>query len=126
MNRFFRSALFPLIVIVLLVYLAGETILGDEPPKREISYAEAQAILREHPERIAEVTLRPRDQEARIELVDGSTAKTSGDQDESSWFSWLPFIAFALLVGLAIFLQNRTRSRAKEDLTAQVRNRSTA
>ena len=28
MNRFFRSALFPLIVIVLLVYLASQTLIG--------------------------------------------------------------------------------------------------
>ena len=27
MNRFFRSALFPLIVIVLLVYLASQTLI---------------------------------------------------------------------------------------------------
>ena len=32
MNRFFRSALFPLIVIVLLVYLASQTLMrgGDK------------------------------------------------------------------------------------------------
>ena len=29
MNRFFRSALFPLIVIVLLVYLASQTLIPD-------------------------------------------------------------------------------------------------
>ena len=38
-----------------------------------------------------------------------------------------PLIVIVLLVfGFAIFLQNRTRFRAKEDLTARVRNRSTA
>ena len=33
MSRFFRSALFPLIVIVLLVYLASQTLLprSEEP-----------------------------------------------------------------------------------------------
>ena len=30
MNRFFRSALFPLIVIVLLVYLASQTLIPKQ------------------------------------------------------------------------------------------------
>ena len=35
-NRFFRSALFPLIVIVLLVYLASQTLMRgvDKAPRR--------------------------------------------------------------------------------------------
>lgn len=28
MNRFFRGALFPLIVVILVVYLASQTLLG--------------------------------------------------------------------------------------------------
>src|SRR5215210_7356149 len=39
MNRFFRSALFPLIVIVLLVYLASQTLM-HEKPKPKVSYSE--------------------------------------------------------------------------------------
>ena len=39
MNRFFRSALFPLVVIVLLVYLASQTLI----PRRD-SAAEAHVL----------------------------------------------------------------------------------
>src|SRR5215210_595200 len=39
MNRFFRSALFPLIVIVLLVYLASQTLM-HEKPKPKVTYSE--------------------------------------------------------------------------------------
>ena len=34
MNRFFRSALFPLIVIVLLVYLASQTLMKGEKQEK--------------------------------------------------------------------------------------------
>ena len=38
MNRFFRSALFPLIVIVLLVYLASQTLMSEKP-KDKLTYS---------------------------------------------------------------------------------------
>src|SRR4029453_5700147 len=41
MNRFFRSALFPLIVIVLLVYLASQALMGEKP-KQKLTYSELQ------------------------------------------------------------------------------------
>ncbi|HEU5263832.1 MAG TPA: ATP-dependent metallopeptidase FtsH/Yme1/Tma family protein, partial [Gaiellaceae bacterium] len=41
MNRFFRSALFPLIVIVLLVYLASQTLLPGRSEQRKVTYSEA-------------------------------------------------------------------------------------
>jgi ATP-dependent Zn protease len=123
-NRLLRSALFPLIVIVLLVYLAGETLLGDDPPTRQMSYAQAQQLLRDNPERVDEVTLRPNEREAVVKLADGTKAKTSGS---STWWPILTaLLPFVLLFGFWIHLQNRSRRRAEEDLTAQVRNRSTA
>ena len=41
MNRFFRSALFPLIVIVLLVYLASQTLMKGEKQEK-VTYSELQ------------------------------------------------------------------------------------
>ena len=35
MNRFFRSALFPLIIIVVLAYLAMQTLTGNDEAGRE-------------------------------------------------------------------------------------------
>ena len=40
MNRFFRSALFPLIVIVLLVYLASQTLMGGSKNERKVTYSQ--------------------------------------------------------------------------------------
>src|SRR3712207_6866575 len=39
MNRFFRSALFPLIVIVPLVYLASQTLMGSEKQEK-VTYSQ--------------------------------------------------------------------------------------
>jgi hypothetical protein len=125
-TAFFRSALFPLIVIVLLVYLASQTLMADDPPTQQLAYAEAQRLLREHPERIDEITLRPNERTARIRLTDGTQAKTPPGKNGSS-DSWLfGLAAFVIVAAIAIVLQNRSRSRDEEDLTAQVRNRSTA
>ena len=41
MNRFFRSALFPLIVIVLLVYLASQTLMKGEKQEK-VTYSQLQ------------------------------------------------------------------------------------
>ena len=40
MNRFFRSALFPLIVIVLLVYLASQTLIPRNDAQEKLLYSE--------------------------------------------------------------------------------------
>ncbi len=40
MNRFFRSALFPLFVIVLLVYLASQTLIPHGKSEKKVSYSE--------------------------------------------------------------------------------------
>ena len=39
MNRFFRSALFPLVVIVLLVYLASQTLIPHGKAARKVTYS---------------------------------------------------------------------------------------
>ena len=38
MNRFFRSALFPLVVIVLLVYLASQTLIPHKSATEKVTY----------------------------------------------------------------------------------------
>src|SRR5436309_707479 len=40
MNRFFRSALFPLFVIVLLVYLASQTLIPHSKSAKKVTYSE--------------------------------------------------------------------------------------
>ena len=40
MSRFFRSALFPLVVIVLLVYLASQTLMPRRDSSQDLSYSQ--------------------------------------------------------------------------------------
>ena len=47
MNRFFRSALFPLIVIVLLVYLASRTLIPSGEDQTKLSYSELKDQITE-------------------------------------------------------------------------------
>src|SRR4029450_948622 len=66
MNRFFRSALFPLIVIVLLVYLASQTLRGQE--KREkVTYSQLQEQVRTGSPDIQEIVINPRSQEMTVQ-----------------------------------------------------------
>ena len=45
MNRFFRSALFPLIIIVLLVYLASQTLLPGRSQTTKLTLSQLIAFL---------------------------------------------------------------------------------
>ena len=64
MNRFFRSALFPLIIIVVLAYLAMNTLTRQRregarrPPTRELI-----ARIQDNPESIEQVVFDPRKQQ---------------------------------------------------------------
>ena len=51
MNRFFRSALFPLIVIVLLVYLASQTLMGGDKNEKKATYSRFRAWCATAPRR---------------------------------------------------------------------------
>jgi cell division protease FtsH len=66
MNRFFRSALFPLIVIVLLVYLASQTLMGSEP-KEKVTYSQLQQRVQSDPEQFKEIVANPSKQELTVE-----------------------------------------------------------
>ncbi|HXV96739.1 MAG TPA: ATP-dependent zinc metalloprotease FtsH [Gaiellaceae bacterium] len=133
MSRFFRSALFPLIVIVLLVYLASQTLLpkSDEPEK--ITYSQLIEQVRTNPETIDEVVFSPKGQsiEATLSDEDKTTWKVNYPSDQSQiefqnlleekgvafdskgtgqnpWWSFLTYLLpFALFLGFWIFLMNQ-------------------
>ena len=50
MNRFFRSAFFPLIVIVLLVWLASETLFPKGAKSQKTTLSELQTDIRTNPQ----------------------------------------------------------------------------
>jgi cell division protease FtsH len=58
-NRFFRSALFPLIVIVLLVYLASQTLIPKGKGTKKETYSQLIALVKTKPGSIGEVVFSP-------------------------------------------------------------------
>ncbi|MET0938093.1 MAG: ATP-dependent metallopeptidase FtsH/Yme1/Tma family protein, partial [Gaiellaceae bacterium] len=67
MNRFFRSALFPLIVIVLLVYLASQTLIPDQKAAKKVTYSDLIQRVQKDPESIELVVFNPRKQQITAE-----------------------------------------------------------
>jgi cell division protease FtsH len=138
MNRFFRSALFPLIVIVLLVYLASQTLMR-ETPKDKVIYSELQQRVKDEPEQFKEIVANPSKQELSVELKpaagkeDGEKFKVAYPSPESlrdfertlraesvpfdskavggsPWWSLLTsLLPFVLLFGFWIFLMNQVQ-----------------
>ncbi len=129
MNRFFRSALFPLIIIVLLVYLASQTLLPGRSEARKMTYSEAITEVKNG--NVNEVLFTPTRQQINLTLVDGRKVKVnyptpqSATQFEdllqrqnvtfdskgtgsSAWWSLLiSFLPFVILIGFWIFLMNQ-------------------
>jgi cell division protease FtsH len=79
MNRFFRSALFPLIVIVLLVYLASQTLMNDKP-KEKVTYSQLQQRVDTDSESIKSIVANPNKQELTVEL------KPTGSEEKGEKF----------------------------------------
>jgi cell division protease FtsH len=136
LSRFFRSALFPLIVIVLLVYLASQTLLprSDEPEK--ITYSQLIDQIRSNPETFDEVVFSPKGQSIEATQKAGDSGDTTkykvnypSDQSQiefqnlleekgvafdskgtgqNPWWSFLTYLLpFALFLGFWIFLMNQ-------------------
>ncbi len=59
MNRFFRSAFFPLIVIVLLVWLASQTLIPKSHHTEKMTYSELQTLVKTDPSQVEEVEFNP-------------------------------------------------------------------
>ena len=132
LNRFFRSALFPLIVIVLLVYLASQTLMGGDKNEKKLTYSELQGLVRDTPADVKKVTFNPNKRQITADLNgEAATAKANYPSDESQLaferilkekgvtydskgkggFSLtsllISFLPFLLLIGFWIFLMNQ-------------------
>ncbi len=130
-NRFFRSALFPLIVIVLLVYLASQTLIPRKDAQDKVTYSEF--IDQAKSGNVQEATFSPTRNEIKGTLVGGDKFKVNYPSDQSafaveqvlkdenipydskgrgsSWWSNLliSLLPFALLIGFWIFLMNQVQ-----------------
>ena len=131
MNRFFRSALFPLIVIVLLVYLASQTLIPRKDAQKKMQYSEL--IEQVEAGNVDEVVFTPNRQQINATLVGGDKIKVNYPSNESalelekklqaenvtydskgkggSWWSSLliSVLPFVLLIGFWIFLMNQVQ-----------------
>jgi cell division protease FtsH len=138
MNRFFRSALFPLIVIVLLVYLASQTLMREEQ-KEKVTYSELRQRVETNPGSIEEIVANPTKQELTVQFKPkggeekGEKTKVAYPSPESlvgfervlreqhvafdskavggsPWWSLLTsLLPFVLLFGFWIFLMNQVQ-----------------
>jgi cell division protease FtsH len=133
LNRFFRSALFPLIVIVLLVYLASQTLIGGNKNEKKVTYSQVQQTVRDDPRSIEKVVFGPNKREIKIDRVDGTKWKVNYPSDHSqlaferllkekgvtydskgtgssAWWTILTsLLPFVLLFGFWIFLMNQVQ-----------------
>src|SRR5476649_1740186 len=129
MNRFFRSAFFPLIVIVLLVWLASQTLMPKSTKSAKLTTSQVLAYVRTHQVTFADFD--PGKRAIAVKLDTGKTATVHYASDQAQLqfqellqkynvkfdskgaggFSWTAligsFLPFLLLIGFWIFLMNQ-------------------
>jgi cell division protease FtsH len=134
-NRFFRSALFPLLVIVLLVYLASQTLMPRSKSTKKETTASFISEVQSTPEQIQKVVFNPTKQSIEVTENDSShtkyTVHYAGDQSQaqiqtlltkqkvnfdskgvgsSPWWSiFTSLVPFVLLFVFWIFLMNQVQ-----------------
>ncbi len=133
MNRFFRSALFPLIVIVLLVYLASQTLMHGQKKQEKLTYSGLIQRVKKEPQAIQKVEFDPNKQKISYELTGDRKGSVHYPSDQSqntfqnllenknvvfdskgtggsAWWSILTsLLPFVLLFGFWIFLMNQVQ-----------------
>jgi cell division protease FtsH len=130
-NRFFRSALFPLFVIVLLVYLASQTLIPHGNNTQKVTYSEFRNDIPTG--KIASAEFNPSKRQISGKLTDGKKYSVHYPADQSvpgietallhasvqydskgtgNW-SWIGFftslLPFVLLFAFWIFLMNQVQ-----------------
>ncbi len=131
MNRFFRSALFPLFVIVLLVYLASQTLIPHGKNTQKVTYSEFRQDIAA--QQISSAEFNPSKRQISGKLQDGKKYSVHYPADQSvpgietaldknhvaydskgtgNW-SWIGFftslLPFVLLFAFWIFLMNQVQ-----------------
>jgi cell division protease FtsH len=130
-NRFFRSALFPLIVIVALVYVASQVMLRSNKDEEKLTYSQLQTQIENG--NVQEALFTPNRQQITATLVGGKKVKVNYPSDvsafqveealkaenvnydskgkgSSAWWTILTsLLPFVLLFGFWIFLMNQVQ-----------------
>jgi cell division protease FtsH len=129
-NRFFRSALFPLFVIVLLVYLASQTLIPHKSNGVKVTYSQFKQDAKAG--KVVDVTFNPSKRQItgkddnkdfsvnypadqsvpQLENLLDKAHVTYNSKGTGSW-SWISFftslLPFVLLFGFWIFLMNQVQ-----------------
>ena len=84
MNRFFRSALFPLIVIAALVWLAVQTLAGHGHKSEKATLSQVEQRLENQPETIKTAVFSPGKRELSVVLTDGKKINVHYPSDQVS------------------------------------------
>jgi cell division protease FtsH len=132
-NRFFRSAFFPLLVIVALAWLASETLRGNDTKQRDVTYSQVQDQVRSDPKQFESVVFDPKKHGITVKYTDDTTAKVNYPTDQSQekfealltdqgvrfdskgtgssaiWILLSTMLPFILLIGFWIFLMNQVQ-----------------
>lgn len=139
MNRFFRSALFPLVIIAALVWLALQTLGGGNSKNEKVTYSQVygdivQCRTDSHPGcQIQNVVFNPNKNELNVRYTNGNKANVHYPSEQvvpdiqkqmqdhgiiydskgtgsSPWWSILTsLLPFVLLFGFWIFLMNQVQ-----------------
>jgi len=135
LNRFFRSALFPLIILVVLAWVAMNTLTGSNEKVQKATYSDLYQRVQTNPESIELVTFNPRKQQITAELKGNDSSKIvvnypteesqfsferalraedvkydSKGTGSSPWWSLLTaLLPFVILIAFWIFLMNQVQ-----------------
>jgi cell division protease FtsH len=133
LNRFFRSALFPLIVIAAVVWLATMTLRGQGDKTEKQTLSQVRTIIQTQPQTITEAKFDPSKQKLTLDLTNGKKVSVNYPSQESvpvlerdlrsnsvkydskgiggSWWGSLliSLLPFALLIAFWIFLMNQVQ-----------------
>jgi cell division protease FtsH len=133
LNRFFRSALFPLIVIAALVWLATQTLVSHGKKSERETYSQLIGTVQSDPQSLQQVIFNPNKREITATTVDNKKIVVHYPSDQSQaqfqtqlekkgvkfdskgtgsspWWSILTSqLPFVLLFGVWIFLMNQVQ-----------------
>jgi len=131
LNRFFRSALFPLIVIVLLVYLASSQLMGGKKDEKKVTYSQFRSEVKA--DHVESAVFNPNKRKISFQLTNGDKASVHYPSDQSApqltnlleahnvkfdskgtgssaWWSLLSgLLPFVILIAFWIFLMNQVQ-----------------
>ncbi len=128
MNKFLKSAAFPILIVILLVFVAQRLVVSSEPSTPAPTFD--QFITAISADRVAEATIKVESKEVEVRLKDDTRFTTGYPEDYSStlvnqleaadvpfqvkgipsspWWSSLIWLApFILFIGFWIYLMNR-------------------